>query len=190
MNLFDRREDAVAVIDILNPGERVLWEGMCASRVGRQKKAYPTVGSWNYVVLGFAALFIGVNVGAATDSRLVGVLAGGVVVVVAGLLWGTLGKHVRDSDMYCRSQTRYLITNRRAVVLRNCRTKRPLQSLSWRYVDDVRADRERFDGRGTVQFFGRDAVAGRETRPLRFFMVRNAVRVAEEARAARDAARE
>jgi hypothetical protein len=190
MNLFDHREDAVSVMDILNPGERVLWEGMCASRMGRQKKAYPTVGSWNYVVLGFAGLFIGVNVNGATDSGVAGLLAGGVVVAVAYLLWGTLGKHVRDSDMYCRTQTRYLFTNQRAVVLRNCRTKRPLQSLSWRYVDDVRTDLMRFDGRGTVQFFGWDAVAGRETRPLRFFMVRNAARVAEDARAARDAARE
>ncbi len=189
MNFLDNREDAVSVMGILNPGERVLWEGTCRSRMGRQKKAYPILGSRNYLILGFAVLFIGVSVNAATNSGLAGLLASGLVLAVAALTWGTIQNRVRDSDMYCRTQTRYLITNQRAVVLRNCRTRRPLQSLSWRYVDEVRIEQMRTDGRGTVQFLGWDAVAMRQTRPLRFFMVGSAARVAEQAIAARDAAR-
>ena len=156
-------------MDILNPGERVLWEGTCRSRMGRQNKACPILGSRNYLILGFAVLFIGVSVNAATDSGLAGLLASGLVLAIAGLAWGTIQNRVRDSDMYCRKETRYLITNQRAVVLRNCRTRRPLQSLPWGFVDEVRTEQMRTDGRGTVQFLGWDAVAMRQTQAAAVF---------------------
>lgn len=188
MNFLQLPEDEVSVVGLLNPGERVLWEGTCASRMGRQRKAFPIVGPWRYLLLLIAMVVIGRGVGTATGSRLAGLLASVLVLAILGVCWGWILEHVRDSDMYCRKQTRYLITNRRAVVLRNCRTSRPLQSLPWVFVNDISAEWLQPDGRGTVQFLGWDAVAKRPTRPMRFLMVRNAAGVVEQARSVREAA--
>jgi hypothetical protein len=61
--------------------------------------------------------------------------------------------------------------------------------LLWAYADEVRAERVWPDGRGTVQFLRWDAAEQRWVYALRFFMVGRAGAVAEQAIAARDAAR-
>jgi len=189
MNFLQLRADDVLGDGILNPGEHVLWVGTCWSRRGKQEKSFPRIGPWNYLVLLIVVVGSGAGVSSATGSELAGLLAGLVVLAIAYVSWEWIQEHVRDSDMYCRAQTRYLITNRRAMVMRNCRTNQPVQSLPWTYVDGVCAEQMRLDGRGTVQFVGWDAVAKRSTRPMRFFMVRDAAGVVEEARSAREAAR-
>jgi len=92
-----------------------------------------------------------------------------------------------DDDMYCRKQTVYVLTNKRAFVLRHCRTKTPMRSILWRHVDEVRAEDVGGDGRGIVRFWHWDSVAQRWEMVLQFYQVGNAIRVAEWGQSARAA---
>lgn len=94
-----------------------------------------------------------------------------------------------DTSLYCRKQSVYVLTDQRAFILRNCNTEGPVRSLPLRFVDVVRAEEIRPDGRGSVQFLSWDRAARRWTYPMRFSKVKDADGVAERAIAARDAAR-
>lgn len=89
-----------------------------------------------------------------------------------------------DDDMYCRKQTVYVLTNKRAFVLRHCRTKRPMRSILWRHVDEVRAEEVGGDGRGIVRFWRWDSAMDRWTIALQFYRVGNANQVAALAKTA------
>ena len=106
------------------------------------------------------------------------------VVLVLYLTRQSLGKRVKDSAIYCRKQTVYVLTNQRAFVLKYCRTDAPMRSVAWRYVDHVRAESVGPDGRGTVRFWHWDPVAQRWDAVLQFYRVGAAYRVAERAQVA------
>jgi hypothetical protein len=186
---FSREVDTM-VTGALNPGEQVLWMGHCLSRLGRQRKA-TSAAAMPEAFLAFA-IAVMAAITALVITR-VPVVAMVTLVVTLALAfkktnqlfkgWGT------DDAMYCRQQTAYVLTNQRAMVLRNCQTGYPVQSLLWAHADEVRAERVWPDGRGTVQFLRWDRVEQRWEYSLRFFMVGHARSVAEWAIAARDAAR-
>lgn len=89
-----------------------------------------------------------------------------------------------DDEMYCRKQTVYVLTNKRAFVLKHCRTKIPMRSITWRFVDEVRAEEVGSDGRGTVRFWRWDSDLDRWTVALQFYRVGNASQVAVLAKTA------
>jgi hypothetical protein len=192
MTVTDSAREADWVVPgVLNPGEEVLWKGHCLSRMGQQRKAAPAAAGLEAVLALALAVIAMLAVLVITRIVVLGMAAFLVTVLLAvwktnGLLegWGA------DDAMYCRQQTVYVLTNQRAVVLRNCRTAHPVQSLLWTYVDEVQAERVELDGRGTVQFLRWDPMEQRWVYSLRFFKVANAQAVAERAIAARDAARE
>jgi hypothetical protein len=63
-----------------------------------------------------------------------------------------------------------------------------MRSISWRYVDEVRAEGVGTDGRGTVKFRHWDPVTQRWNLVLQFYRVGNAERIAECGQAAMEKA--
>jgi hypothetical protein len=173
----------------LNPGEEVIWTGHCLSLRGKQDKASPgpgaSAGSCLILLIVQFVIFLAVLIRTGTGLGLLAIFP--IVIVMNWVQRKVL--HSPDEAIYCRKQTVYVLTDQRAMVLRNCQTAYPAQSLLWAYADEVRAERVGLDGRGTVQFLNWDVVEQRWVYSLRFFMVANALAVAERAIAAREAAR-
>ena len=119
-------------------------------------------------------------------ERAPGAIIGGGVFLIAGGGGITIfiRECFRDSKLYCRKQTAYVLTNQRAFVLRQCRVDVPMRSVAWRFVDEVRAEWVELDGRGTVMFRHWDPVARQWETPVQFLKVGNAHRVAERGQAA------
>jgi hypothetical protein len=180
-----RRRARLSADEVLNPGERMIWSGYCESRVGQQSKTVS--GDENKVVQMFiACLIVVAGVGGALSTILVPALGIGIGIVAGGIFlwkiaprmeWGT------DSKMYCRQQTFYALTNERALVVRNCNQGVPVRSVPWRFIDHVRVVGERWDGRGTVEFWSWDASTHKWACSLRFLMIEQPNRVLEHVEA-------
>ena len=188
MTDFSREVDAT-VAGALNPGERVLWTGHCLSRLGKQRYEHRT--SFMGTLLGWpiSILFAGSGLwnllGGFTNGP-VGRVIGGAILLAIGVsvMYVLIIGLFRDSKMFCRKQTAYVLTDQRAFVLRHCRTEVPMRSVAWRFVDDVRAEWVDLDGRGTVKFRHWDPATRQWDTPLQFTRVGNAHRVAEWGQAA------
>jgi hypothetical protein len=184
MTDFGREVDS-KVTGALNPGERVIWIGHCLSRVGKQQKAGPALGARASVLALTLAAIVGLPICVLTKSPVFAIILGFAAFAVTAYVASSIfAAGVKDHAMYCRKQTAYVLTDRRAIVLRNCRTAYPVQSLLWAYVDEVRAESVGADGRGTVKFLHWDPMARRWDTPLQFYKVGAAFRVAEWAQAA------
>lgn len=193
MTDFYREVDS-KLSNTLNPGEKIIWTGHCLSRLGQQRKAVRTV-QWAWII---AVVLIGIGLITLFSMLVEGdlgkfgfrLLGPGLILAIGLALVNSLeSEHVRDSTMYCRRQTVYVLTDQRAIVLRNCRTACPVQSLLWAYADEVRAESVGLDGRGSVQFLSWHPVERRWVHSLQFFMVGDARFAAQRAIEARDAAR-
>jgi hypothetical protein len=167
--------------EVLNPGERLIWSGYCQSKVGQQSKAAPGAEYGAILALIIFVLTI-VGVGTVLNETF-GISFGFVFgFVVAVLLLWKIGEDLRtghDSKMYCRQQTIYALTNERALVFRNCNQGVPVRSVPWRFIDHVRVVGERWDGRGTVEFWSWDMSAQKWTCNLRFLMVKDPQQVVD-----------
>jgi hypothetical protein len=187
MTDFYREVDAT-VAGALNPGEEVIWTGHCLSRLAMQRGRDFSVPP---ALIGYIVAIVLVGVGALTviagsvDEVWREAIVGAVLFFAGGwFLYGMSRTPLYDDKMYCRKQTVYVLTDQRAFVLKHCRTKMPMRSIPWRYVDDVRAEWLELDDRGTVRFLHWDPVGGRWDTRLQFYKVGNAHRVAEWAQAA------
>jgi len=183
MTDFYREVDS-AVAGALNPGEELVWTGHCLSRLGQQRKAGPTLATPSFVLgIAVAAIFALPVVVLTREPVLVFWVAMPTFLVTAMKMdtffdeWGT------DSDLYCRKQTAYVLTDQRAFILRHCRTDAPVRSVTWRYVDHVQAEQVEPGGRGTVTFRHWDVADQRWDTLLQFSKVANATWVAEWAQA-------
>lgn len=187
MTEFAREVDR-GVPGALNPGEEVLWTGHCLSRLGQQRKARP-LSKWLLLLfVPLSGLGILLVIEGLEERKFGAVFGGGVLLIVGGTAMYTLiREYFRDGKMYCRKQTVYVLTDQRAFVLKHCRTTAPMRSIVWRYVDLVRAEAVRTDGRGTVKFWRWDPVAQQWETVLQFHQVGNAAHVAEWGQSARAA---
>lgn len=184
------REVDDVVPGALNPGEEVLWTGHCLSLRGKQGKAGAAIGMPAATLAAMLAMIAGLSLCVVAKSPVFAILLGLATFVLTSAVAGrVLGEGVKDSVMYCRKQTVYVLTDQRAMVLRNCRTTYPVQSAPWAYVEAVRTTGVKPDGRGTVEFLSWNPAERRWVGSLRFIIGGNAVQVSERAIAARDAAR-
>jgi hypothetical protein len=188
MTDFAREVDST-VAGALNPGERVLWTGHCLSRLGKQQHEQRT--SRMGMVLGWpiSILFAGIgllNLLAGLSSGPIGRVIGGAILLAIGVsvIYVLITGLFRDSKMFCRKQTAYVLTDQRAFVLKHCRTAVPMRSVDWHFVDHVRAEWVELDGRGTVQFQHWDPMARQWQTILQFYKIASAHQVAERAQGA------
>ena len=190
MTDFSREVDAT-VAGALNPGERVIWKGHCLSRLGKQQKAQRT-SLWTVVfVIPFTGIGLLFLIDALRNGPSGGLIVSPIFIAIGVLTAFSLFSEQRaDGAMYCRKQTVYVMTDQRAFVLKQCRTKVPMRSVDWRFVDDVRAESVGPDGRGTVRFLRWDPLARRWDTPLQVYKVGAAFRVAEWGQGAMERANE
>jgi hypothetical protein len=185
MTDFAREVDST-VAGALNPGEQVVWTGHCLSRMGQQRKA-ARIPRWACIAAvpftGFGSIAL---ITLLSEGRLSGtMIAPGILLAIGvGFLYELISQRFRDRKMYCRKQTVYVLTNRRAFVLKHCRTAVPMRSVDWHFVDHVRAEWVELDGRGTVQFQHWDPMARQWQTILQFYKIASAHQVAERAQGA------
>jgi hypothetical protein len=184
----ERRKTWRLLADILNPDEHVLWYGYCESKLGKQEKASGCAGD---VLIGiFVCVFITLFTGGLLSDALDSPFGFAIIVPIALLfmimfLKGGGGEmFARDSQIYCRQQTVYALTDERVLVFRNCNCGVPVRSVPLRFIDRIRVTGVRAYDRGTVEFLSWNASAGTWTIPLRFSMVKNPKQVMDRVEAA------